>query len=801
MVALGEEMGDTRGAARSASAASEGVGVSERWVERPYPTGLERPTGDRMRWLAAVGDELRGIDLLNFAVQHAVAGVGGLGGMVHLRALGPAALCLAASGGLPPGLTRDWERIEWDDDEAPVIAVRDRTSVWRPAGYVSARQDISELPEARSLPAGTGILSVPLLTATGAAGVLSVFTATPGEPSADHRVFLRTLAEWLVERMAHFESVDAAWREEEPAVRRSLRLKERVWADWQAWGVGGQWSPAGKGADGEPASARRAARMRELTAALAEAITVQDVVKAVADRVLTPFGATGLIFLFVEGDHLRPAGAIGYDPKFVDDISHFPMLDTYPIPRTIQERAPLFIGSRAEYVDLFPHLTDVPIRGRKNAWVFLPMIVSGHAFGVCVISFDQAREFSGEERGLLIALSGLVAQALERARLYDAEHNRAQELQRALLPRALPTVPAVTAAARYLPAGQDMEVGGDWYDVIPLSSERVALVIGDVMGHGVNEAATMGRLRTAVHTLADLELPPDELLTHLNDLVSDLGDDFYATCLYAVYDPTTRICAFASAGHPPPALVHPDGTVQFVKGRFNPVLGIATPPFDVIETHVPEGALLVLYTDGLVEAPGRDIDLGMACLAETLAEGVRRLPCLHQAPAGEHGCRDECLEPLCDTVTAALVPPQHAIPDDAALLIARTHAFVRDDIASWSLPEDPRAAGQARSLVREQLEAWQLDELSMTTELLVSELIGNVVRHARGPINLRLLRGRSLICEVSDGSLTTPRIRRASETDEGGRGLQLVAALSQRWGTRHTATGKCIWTEQSLPTG
>jgi serine phosphatase RsbU (regulator of sigma subunit)/anti-sigma regulatory factor (Ser/Thr protein kinase) len=404
-----------------------------------------------------------------------------------------------------------------------------------------------------------------------------------------------------------------------------------------------------------------------------------------------------------------------------------------------------------------------------------------------VISFDRPRRLTGEERTLLNAVSGLVSQALERARLYEAEHTRAQELQRGLLPRELPSLPACTAAARYLPAGQGMDVGGDWYDIIPLSAGRVALVIGDVMGHGLCEAATMGRLRTAVHTLGDLELPPDEILGHLNDLVGTLGEDAYATCLYAVYDPVTRICSFSRAGHPPPAVVHPDGTVFFPGPTPDPPLGVAKPPFETVELVVPAGSLLVLYTDGLVESAAREIDQGMAHLT-----GLLRTTAVAEA----HGSGD--LDRVCDTLTDGLLPAKHQTADDAALLVARLHALPAHEIASWPLPDDPQAAGIARSHVRSQLSAWGLDDLVMTTELLASELVGNVVRHAKGPVRLRLLRAGKLICEVSDGSQTTPRIRRASETDEGGRGLQLVAALSQRWGTRYTETGKCIWTEQPL---
>jgi hypothetical protein len=212
-------------------------------------------------------------------------------------------------------------------------------------------------------------------------------------------------------------------------------------------------------------------------------------------------------------------------------------------------------------------------------------------------------------------------------------------------------------------------------------------------------------------------------------------------------------------------------------------VGVAEPPFEVVDLPVPQDGLLVLYTDGLIESAECDVDRGMSRLAELLRT--------HHAKG---------LTQLCDSLTEALMPANRQCPDDAALLLVQVHATAPDSIATWSLPESPQAAGAARQHVRETLAAWHLDDLTLTTEMLASELVANVVRHARGPARLRLLRSRSLFCEVFDGSLTTPRIRRTSWTDEGGRGLQLIAALSDRWGTRYMPTGKCIWTEQSLPT-
>ena len=543
-------------------------------------------------------------------------------------------------------------------------------------------------------------------------------------------------------------------------------------------------------------AAGRTARMSELTAALAEAVTSSDVVKAVAEHVLPPFGADGLVVNALEGGRLHVVGSVGYTEEFLRQISGISLTSHMAIAETLRTRTPGFVESPAEYVRLYPQFEGFVAASTKSAWAFLPLIASGHAIGCCVVSFSRPRSFSEEERTLLIALSGLIAQALDRARLYDVEHTRAQELQRGLLPRTLPSLPAVCAAARYMPAGKGEEVGGDWYDLIPLSGDRVAIVIGDVMGHGIAEAAVMGQLRTAVRALADLELSPDELLSHLNELVADLGDDKYATCSYAVFDPVTRICSLSLAGHLPPVIVYPDGTVHSPELASDPPLGAAEPPFETHELHLPDESLLVFCTDGLVESATRDIDQGLAQLRQTLAKAVARPSYF---PTGTQHGDTRRLDDLCDVIVSALLPDREQTNDDAVLLVAHTRGTPVDSVASCSLPDDPRAAGQAREYVRSQLAVWGLDDLAMTTELLVSELVGNVIRHASGPMRVRLLRSRSLICEVYDGSLTSPRIRRAAYTDEGGRGLHLVAALSQRWGTRHLDEGKCIWTEQDLP--
>ncbi|MGH3325307.1 MAG: SpoIIE family protein phosphatase, partial [Streptomyces sp.] len=339
------------------------------------------------------------------------------------------------------------------------------------------------------------------------------------------------------------------------------------------------------------------------------------------------------------------------------------------------------------------------------------------------------------------------------------------------------------------------------FDVIQLASARVALVVGDVVGHGLRATAMMGRLRTAVRTLADLEMEPDELLTHLDDLVSqltveaesgDLDDEetgtrgvrdaIGATCLYAVYDPVTRNCVTASAGHPPPAVVRPDGTATYVELNPGPPLGVGGLPFEPAEMELAQGSILALYTDGLVERGAGDVDEGMQELCARLVRS------------------DALNRPLRDVgrdVVEGLPPGR--LPDDVTLLLARTRVVPRQDLATWSLAADPEVVSDARELVTQQLAAWDLEEIVFTTELIVSELVTNAIRHAGGPVELRLIRTGTLTCEVSDPSSTQPRMRRAAVTEEGGRGLYLVAQLTDRWGSRYTRQGKTIWAEQLLP--
>ena len=450
--------------------------------------------------------------------------------------------------------------------------------------------------------------------------------------------------------------------------------------------------------------------------------------------------------------------------------------------------ADLRVTRRARFPDA-PH-TDRLLDYGMRSLITVPLSAQGVLMGVAV--FWRTRDsppFEEDDLSDAEELAAKSATAIDNARRYTRERETALALQRSLLPHVLPDSPSVDFAYRYLPTGTRAGVGGDWLDVIPLSGTRVALVVGDVVGHGIQASATMGRLRTAVRTLADVDLPPDELLTHLDDLVLHLddgageqADEVGSTCLYAVYDPVSRHCSLASAGHPLPFVISPEGAVEPAPGEAGPPLGLGGLPFETTDLLLPEGATLALFSNGLVHS--RDLDLG---------HGLDRL---RRALAASG--KGESLEADCDRVVAALRTGEPA--DDVTLLLARTRALPGDQVATWEVPADPEHVARVRTLTTGQLGAWKLDELSFTTELVVSELVTNAIRYGGSPIRLRLIRDTgTLICEVSDGSGTAPHLRRARVFDEGGRGLLLVARLSRRWGTRQTAAGKTIWCEQALP--
>ncbi|MFI6764723.1 SpoIIE family protein phosphatase [Streptomyces sp. NPDC050355] len=475
----------------------------------------------------------------------------------------------------------------------------------------------------------------------------------------------------------------------------------------------------------------------------------------------------------------------------VGHTMHFP--PEAPQARCLAARAPVLepvLEFSPGWSSLDPDKVERVLELGVHSLIVVPLVARGLVLGVVSLwRWRRPEPFEEDDLTLAEEFAARAALCIDNARRYTQQHQAALALQRSLLPREVPGHPAVEIAHRYLPADATAGVGGDWFDVIPLSGLRVALVVGDVVGRGIHAAATMGRLRTAVHTLANLDLPPEEVLSHLDDLVDRLATEqeqtgehapqvVGATCLYAVYDPVTRRCALARAGHPPPAVVTPDGRVDFLDLPAGPPLGLGGLPFEAAELELPEGTVLALYTNGLLARYRRDLDEGLARLREALSR-----------PAGS-------LEDTCKAVEDALLPDRPS--DDIALLTARTRCLAEHKVATWELPEEPTAAAEGRALAVAQLDDWGLADLAFTTELIVSELVTNAYRYSSGPVTLRLIRDRDLICEVSDTSSTSPHLRHAATTDEGGRGLFLVAQLTERWGTRYLRNGKTIWAEQPL---
>ncbi|MEU2226297.1 SpoIIE family protein phosphatase [Streptomyces sp. NPDC018347] len=441
--------------------------------------------------------------------------------------------------------------------------------------------------------------------------------------------------------------------------------------------------------------------------------------------------------------------------------------------------------------------------GLVQSTLAVPMVAHDTVVGLAQFARTKGSEpFGDRDRDLAVELAARAAVSIDNARLYRREHERALILQRSLLPPGDPEASGLDIACRYLPGNAATEVGGDWFDVIELPGHRTALVVGDVMGRGLRAAVAMGELRTAVRTLALLDLEPAEVLSALDEIArglgtpggvqqatrtarqprdADLSEVYLATCVYAVYDSVTRRCTFANAGHLPPVLVEPGEPALMLDVPPGMPLGVGGEPFEEVEVELPEGALLALYTDGLVESRDHPLDEGLKAFVGALTDAS--LP----------------LEDVCDHVLNTL--DTHHGEDDIALLMARVQGLPADSVGDWTLPREPRSVGRAREYARGQLLSWDLEPLVDTAELLVSELVTNALRYGEGEIRLRLLLDRTLVCEVWDSGLVQPRRRRARDTDEGGRGLQLVGLLSAAWGSRRTPHGKTVWFELPLPGG
>ncbi|MFJ4470842.1 SpoIIE family protein phosphatase [Streptomyces sp. NPDC089424] len=429
-------------------------------------------------------------------------------------------------------------------------------------------------------------------------------------------------------------------------------------------------------------------------------------------------------------------------------------------------------------------------RSGAHSMIVTPLTVHGLILGLA--SFYRTRstveDFDEDDLSLAAQLASCTAVCIDNARRFTREHMVATALQRTLLPRQTPQLSAVEASHCYRVG----RYGAHWFDVLPLSSCRVGLIIGYIPGEDLQASVAMARLRTAASTLSAMDLPPDELLAHLDDVAQSLASEqeadpatlhrarppFTASCLYLTYDPVTLRCTAASAGHDSPLVTSPEGVVGTLDVPRGAALGKGE-PHKVVSVELPPGSLLSLYSDGSADRHPSEARDRVDRLRDTVAAPLA-------AP-----------DDICDQVSYQVLrggTPQ----DGAALLVARTRSIGADSVASWTLPAEAISVREARRVARDRLARWGLEEYSPLTELIVSELATNVIEHAEGPVRLRLIRDRVLTVEVADDADTTPRLRHARPQDEDGRGVFLVASLADHWGTRWEDVGKTIWAEQSL---
>ncbi|HET6634062.1 MAG TPA: SpoIIE family protein phosphatase [Streptomyces sp.] len=472
------------------------------------------------------------------------------------------------------------------------------------------------------------------------------------------------------------------------------------------------------------------------------------------------------------------------EPDPVGELSHH-TVGTLLTTHCLAARRPVLVShmTREDYRRVAPseHAAEKMRGSGVHSYMAVPLIARGLLLGTADFVRAGGRPpFTRTDLALAEQLASKAAVFIDNARLYGRERQHVISLQRSLLPRATPRTGGLDVVTDYAPAADTRGVGGDWYDVVELPSGRSALVVGDVMGHGLPAAATMGRLRTVARTLMSLDIAPDRVLARLDLATRDLEDEQVATCLCAVYDPADSSYTVATAGHPPPLLVDGAGHASYVDLPVGAPLGSGVIPYDPVRFTQSDGARLVLYTDGLIKNRTDDVDVSLRRLQENatrlLPEELDSGGLLSESP-GADGRIDEAVL----VVAAGRVPPRP------------------EGLQVWDLPPDGSAASAARKLVGEQLTLWGLAELVDVTELVVSELVGNALRYGGGPGALRLLRGERLTVEVSDTGPDLPQIQHAGLSDEGGRGLQLVNMLCRRWGSCRTPGGKVVWAEQDIP--
>ncbi|MEV7346346.1 SpoIIE family protein phosphatase [Streptomyces sp. NPDC093544] len=521
------------------------------------------------------------------------------------------------------------------------------------------------------------------------------------------------------------------------------------------------------------------ARVQRLAAALATAGTVRDVGRAVVAALRKPLRADRIAVAELEGDRLIVTVLDPPEREAWPELWRAEWRSEWPDApvRAMPTLAAALSDGRAAIwpagTDLEPALADVGPGGLA----VLPLPAAGRIAGACLIGWDTPHDFGPDERALLTAAAGLTGQALMRAHAFDAEHELIGMLQRTLLPRRLPKLPGAVAVARYLPTTSGLEVGGDWYDVIPLPDNHVALVIGDIQGHNASAATLMGQMRTALRAYAVEGHPPDVVVSHANRLLMDLETDLFATCCYVDVDMEEGFAWYVRAGHLPPVLRHPDGGTEIAWSEGGPPLGVLTQAdFPMSPLRLQPGTIVALTTDGLVESAELDIE-----------DGLNRL-------AGELAASDPAhLGLVADRLLAGANRG-----DDVALLLMRYDGMeLRPLRESWTVWRVPEAVRHARRFTRRTLRGWGMRGDADAALLVVSELVTNALVHTDGQIrlDLTLINNRFRIA-VADNSPRTPiKPTNIGWEATGGRGILLVEAMSATWGTVPVSGGKQVWSE------
>ncbi|WP_052443160.1 SpoIIE family protein phosphatase [Streptacidiphilus neutrinimicus] len=529
--------------------------------------------------------------------------------------------------------------------------------------------------------------------------------------------------------------------------------------------------------------------IREAAKALSEAVTTADVARVFTELPLPGIPPDGLVLAVLENGRIQILASSGYDGDARPPHDHVPLDADHPAALALRTRTPVFLANQEEYRQRFPMAWPQAIGHPRHAWAFLPLVASGRPLGVCLVSFDENRTLDYEERTLLSTLGGLVGQSLARARLHDAEHELAAGLQRVLLPRRVPPVPGFDAVARYLPAGTGLQIGGDWYDVVPLPNGHVGVVIGDVQGHDVHAAGVMGQLRIALRAYAAEGHPPAAVMTRAARFLADLDTGHFATCLYAEVNVDYGAVYAVRAGHLNPLIRRADGStaVHHVDGGLP--LGVdPEQSYPVSRFTLDPGDVLLLCTDGLVETRRIGIDEGM--------ERLRRVV---------GGCRDVELSALADKIARSAADSAER-DDDVALLLLRWEGLSasrpREHLRRRIGQADLARIAEVRAELRDAVRRWGVGELSDTVELLTSELVTNALVHTDrdAMLTARLSRdpegGQArLRIEVADDSDQWPKRRTPGEQASSGRGLMLVEAMSDAWGVEPNGTGKRMWFE------